>query len=64
MSVEKLIVKEFIAKEDDERIATGEIYTYFIDDYGKIYRPKEGFTITGENLENKFVEVGELEDLE
>jgi hypothetical protein len=64
MTIEKLVVKEFVVKEDDWRLETGETYTYFVDDYGKFYRPKEGFTITGEALLDKFEEMGDLEDLE
>jgi hypothetical protein len=62
MSVEKLTVKEFAVKEDTDQMAIGEIYTYFVDDYGKLYRPREGFTVTGENLMDRFEEVGELEE--
>lgn len=62
MSIEKLTVKEFTVTENAEQLATGEVYTYFVDDYGTLYRPKEGFTVTGENLMNRFEEVGELED--
>jgi hypothetical protein len=62
MSIEKLTVKEFAVKEDTDQMAVGEIYTYFVDDYGKIYRPKEGFTVTGENLMDRFEEIGELDE--
>ena len=62
MTIEKLTVKEFTVTEDAERLATGEVYTYFVDDYGILYRPKEGFTVTGENLIDRFVELGELEE--
>lgn len=62
MSIEKLVVKEFIVKEDEEQMAVGEVYTFFVDDYGKLYRPREGFTITGENLMDRFEKVGELEE--
>ena len=62
MSIEKLVVKEFVVKENAEQLATGEVYTYFVDDYGTLYRPKEGFTVTGENLIDRFVELGELEE--
>lgn len=57
MSIEKLVVKEFVVQEDADKLATGEVYTYFVDDYGKLYRPREGFTVTGENLMDRFKEV-------
>lgn len=57
MSIEKLVVKEFVVQEDANKLAIGEIYTYFVDDYGKLYRPREGFTVTGENLMDRFKEV-------
>lgn len=62
MSIEKLVVKEFVVKEGDGSLEIGDIYTYFVDDYGMVYRPKEGFTVTGEKLIDKFVELGELEE--
>ena len=62
MSIEKLTVKEFVVKEDDPSLEIGDIYTYFVDEYGMVYRPKEGFTVTGENLMDRFEEVGELDD--
>lgn len=57
MSIEKLVVKEFVVQEDANKLAIGEIYTYFVDDYGKLYRPREGFTVTGEKLMDRFKEV-------
>ncbi len=62
MTIEKLVVKEFVVQRDDGRLETGETYTYFVDDYGTLYRPKAGFTVTGEKLMDKFEEVGELEE--
>ncbi len=59
--LKKLVVKEFVVQEDDRRLTTGDVYTYFVDDAGILYRPREGFTVTGENLMNRFEEVGELE---
>jgi hypothetical protein len=61
MSIEKLTVKEFTVKEDDPSLAVGDVYSYFVDEYGMVYRPKEGFTVTGENLMDRFVELGELD---
>jgi len=62
MSIEKLTVKEFVVKEGDGSLEIGDVYTYFVDGYGMVYRPKEGFTVTGENLMDRFVELGELEE--
>jgi hypothetical protein len=62
MTIEKLTVKEFTVKEDADQMAVGETYSYFVDDYGKLYRPREGFTVTGENLMDRFEEIGELDD--
>lgn len=61
MSIEKLTVKEFAVKESDEQMDVGDTYSYFVDDYGKVYRPKEGFTVTGEKLMDLFEEIGELD---
>ncbi len=58
MTIEKLVVKEYVVKRGDLKLDVGDVYTYFVDDYGTIYRPKEGFTVTGEKLMDKFVEVG------
>ena len=61
MSIEKLTVKEFVVKEEDEKMEVGQTYSYFVDDYGKVYRPKEGFEVTGENVTSLFEKIGELE---
>ena len=62
MSIEKLVVKEFTVKEGDGSLAVGDVYSYFVDEYGMVYRPKAGFTVTGEKLTDKFVELGELDE--
>jgi hypothetical protein len=57
MSIKKLVVKEFTVTEKSEQLAVGERYSYFYDpETGKYYRPTEGFTVNGENLEDMFVE--------
>lgn len=61
MTVKKLVVEERTF-EDEETYTyyPGETYSYFVDpETGKFYRPKEGFEVTGEDLEDHFVEVVE-----
>ena len=59
MAIKKLIVKEFQTKKEEVlTIKTGYSYSYFQDpETGKYYRPKPGFVITGEDLQEKFIEI-------
>lgn len=64
MTIKKLIVKEFEVDKCDvsEKIGkwweVGEKYSYFVDpETGKHYRPRETFEVTGDDLEQLFVEV-------
>jgi len=65
MTIKKLEVVEFTEKE--ERTFTykpGYKYTHFLDPLtGKYYRPIEGFTVEGENLEDRFVELKSQKEL-
>lgn len=58
MAIKKLIVEEFeVGNEPVEPAQKGFRYSYFKDpETGKYYRPKESFTVTGENLEDLFEE--------
>ena len=58
--MKKLIVVEFEVKKEYNFPApeVGLKYSYFKDpETGKYYRPKDTFTVTGDNLEELFVEV-------
>ena len=58
--IKKLVVVEFEAEEDEivREYKKGERYSWFQDpETGKYYRPRETFTVTGENLEDLFIEV-------
>jgi hypothetical protein len=62
MTIEKLVVKEFEVKVDSEQLEIGNKFSYFVDPVtDKVYRPVEGFEVTGENLMDRFVEVGREE---
>lgn len=58
--MKKLVAKEFEVKAGVEPVAQpiGLKYTYLVDpETGKFYRPVNGWTVTGENLSEMFVEV-------
>jgi hypothetical protein len=56
--IKKLVAVEFTVDEDCEELELGEKYSYFVDPVtGKYYRPIDGFEITGDNLNDLFVEV-------
>ena len=60
--MKKLVVKEFTVTEEDKsqerELQPGDKYSYFEDpETGKCYRPVEGFTVTGEDLSDRFVEI-------
>jgi hypothetical protein len=59
MAIKKLVVEEFEVGEEPPEVAKkGYKYSYFKDpETGKFYRPKSTFEVTGENLEDLFVEV-------
>ena len=62
MPIKKLIVREFEVDKYDRKKhrlpQIGEKYTHFQDpDTGKWYRPVDGFTVTGEDLSDRFVEI-------
>ena len=58
MKIKKLIVEEFTVDGTEGSFEIGEKYSYFKDpETGKYYRPLEGFTITGEDLSDRFIEV-------
>lgn len=64
LPIKKLIVREFVANEDDVTRLTFKVeqdewrYTYFEDPITKkLYRPVEGFIIEGEELNSRFIEV-------
>jgi hypothetical protein len=62
MTIERLIVKEFVVEEGTKHLEVGERFSYFVDEYDTVYRPRDGFTVTGENLMDHFVEVERQED--
>lgn len=63
MTIEKLVVKEFTVHEESGQMDVGEKYSVFVDPYdNKVYRPIEGFEVTGEKLMELFVEVEKDED--
>ena len=58
--MKKLIAVKFKVKEEDKfgNWKTGDEYTYFTDpETGKFYMPNEGFSVSGENLQDRFSEV-------
>jgi hypothetical protein len=63
--MKELVAKEFeITQEQVDKMPTmykvGEKYTVFMDpETDKVYRPVAGFTVTGEDLSDKFVEVAQ-----
>ena len=58
MSIKELVVCEFECEKGDALPEVGFKFSYFKDpETGKWYRPKDTFTVTGENLEDLFVEV-------
>lgn len=66
--IKKLVVKEFDAIEGDQQRLTTAMekgsykYSYFQDPKtGKYYRPTKKFTVTGEDLLDRFVEVEVVE---
>jgi len=53
----KLVAVKFVVDKASAKNGwkVGDEYTYFQDpDSKKYYMPKEGFTVTGEKLEDKF----------
>jgi hypothetical protein len=64
MSIKKLVVDEYEVLPGQEAVTyeVGYKYSYFVDqETGKHYRPKRGFSVTGDDLENLFEEVKEKE---
>ena len=59
MAIKKLVVEEFEVGEEPPEVAEkGYKYSYFKDpETGRFYRPKSSFEVTGENLEDLFVEI-------
>jgi len=64
MKIKKLVVKEFTIEKDDtekwkkETLIVGSKYSHFIDPKTKkFYRPVEGFSVTGEDLSDRFIEL-------
>jgi hypothetical protein len=58
--MKKLIAKEFAVTEVDvsAQYKAGEKYSHFMDpETGKFYRPVDGFTVTGKDLSDRFVEI-------
>jgi len=60
--LKKLTVVEFVVTQEDlaepRLLAAGDVYTYFRDEEsGKYYRPVDGFTVTGEDLSDRFIEI-------
>lgn len=56
--IKKLIVIEDEVTESKTEYSKGEKYSYFQDpETGKYYRPKDTFIVSGENLDDLFVEV-------
>lgn len=56
--MKELIAEEFTKDGTEEELEIGDRYSYFKDPItGKYYRPVEGFTVTGENLDDRFIEV-------
>lgn len=62
--IKKLVVEEFTITEKDHEperlLPVGSKYAYFKDpETGKLYRPAKGFTVTGDDLSDRFMEVKE-----
>lgn len=56
--IKKLVVQEFEVQESSEQLPAGDKFSYFVDpETGKYYRPVDGFTVTGEDLSDRFIEV-------
>jgi len=56
--MKELIVEEFTVDGTEESLEIGDQYSYFKDPAtGKYYRPAKGFTVTGKNLDDRFIEV-------
>jgi len=56
--MKELIVEEFTVDGTAKELEIGDRYSYFKDPAtGKYYRPIEGFTVTGKNLDDRFIEV-------
>lgn len=56
----KLVVREFVVGENpkDRQLEEGEKYSCFQDpETKKYYRPVKDFEVTGNNLEDKFIEL-------
>lgn len=62
MPVKKLIVIEYTVTKEmlapERGLQVGDKFSHFYDEEtGKFYRPKDGYTVTGDNLEELFCEV-------
>lgn len=58
--IKKLVAKEFIIEEEEKTVTfpIGFKYIYLVDpETGKVYDPKPGWEVTGDNLEGLFQEI-------
>ena len=60
--LKKLVAQEVVCENRTSYVAEiGHKYTVFEDPVtGKFYRPVDGFTVTGNNLEDRFIEDDQL----
>lgn len=62
--VKRLVVEEITVKEEKTyKVTPGYQYSVFKDpETGKYYRPKAGFTVSGEDLRDRFIDVTDEEE--
>lgn len=63
MPIKKLVATEYTVSKEmmspEHSLQVGDKFSYFYDEEtGKVYRLKDGYTVTGDNLEELFCEVG------